>query len=127
MCSVFVNDQAHALDWYTRVLGFVQTADQPAGDYRWIMVASPEDMQGVQLVLEPLGFAPAATFQTALKEAGIPFNSFGVADVQAEFERLSALGVHFTEPATDHPWGKSAVFDDTCGNLIGLHEVAAFG
>ncbi|MHB1319565.1 MAG: VOC family protein [Anaerolineae bacterium] len=127
VCSVYVNDQERAVKFYTDVLGFVIVTDVPAGDYRWITVASPAAPDGVQLLLEPLGFAPAATFQAALREAGIPFAMFSATDLQAEYERMVALGVTFTQPPTTQPWGASAVFDDTCGNLIMLHQPAAPG
>jgi predicted enzyme related to lactoylglutathione lyase len=124
LCSVYVTDQTRAKEFYTSILGFVSAIDVPAGDYRWITVASAQDPGGVQLVLEPLGFAPAATYQAALHEAGIPFTAFGSDDVQQEFERLTALGVVFTLPPTVQPWGVMAVFDDTCGNLIMLQQMA---
>jgi len=127
LCSVYVNDQARALAFYTDVLGFRLHTDVPAGEYRWITVVSPEAPAGVQLVLEPLGFAPAATYQAALYEAGIPFTSFGVTDVRAEYDRLLALGVRFASEPQETPFGYSAVLDDTCGNWIMLHELTAFG
>ena len=126
LCSVYVSDQARALAFYTDVLGFTPHTDVPAGEYRWMTVVSPEAPTGVQLVLEPLGFAPAATYQAALFEAGIPFTSFGVADVRAEYQRLLALGVRFASEPQETPFGYSAVLDDTCGNWIMLHELAVF-
>jgi catechol 2,3-dioxygenase-like lactoylglutathione lyase family enzyme len=125
LCSVYVNDQERALRFYTDALGFVLVTDVPAGDARWITVASPLDPGGVQLLLEPLGFAPAAIYQAALHEAGIPFTAFSSDDLQQEYERLSSLGVVFTLPPTVQPWGVMAVFDDTCGNLIMLQQMAA--
>jgi predicted enzyme related to lactoylglutathione lyase len=98
LCSVYVTDQTRAKEFYTSILGFVSAIDVPAGDYRWITVASAQDPGGVQLVLEPLGFAPAATYQAALHV--------------------------FTLPPTVQPWGVMAVFDDTCGNLIMLQQMA---
>lgn len=125
LCSILVRDQASALSFYTNVLGFVLTADVPAGEYRWITVASPEDPRGVQLVLEPVAFPPAATYQAALYEAGIPWTSFLVEDVEAECARLAGLGVRIVSPPQDAGWGPTAVFDDTCGNLIMLHQPPA--
>ena len=126
LCSVYVNDQARALAFYTEVLGFRLRTDVPAGEYRWITVVSPEAPADVQLMLEPLGFAPAATYQAALFEAGIPFTSFDVTDVRAEYRRLVDLGVRFASEPQEMPFGYSAVLDDTCGNWIMLHELAAF-
>jgi catechol 2,3-dioxygenase-like lactoylglutathione lyase family enzyme len=118
LTSVLVDDQEKALRFYTEVLGFVTKTDVPLGEHRWLTVVSPEDPDGVQLVLEPDGHPAAKPFKEALVADGIPFTSFAVRDVEAEVERLRALGVTFTqEPLTMGPV-TTAVLDDTCGNLI---------
>jgi hypothetical protein len=88
------------------------------GEHRWLTVVSPEAPNGVELVLEPDAHPAARPFKAALVADGIPFTSFAVADVRAEHERLSALGVVFTQPPTEMGPVTTAVFDDTCGNLI---------
>ena len=121
--SVFVDDQAKALDFYTGVLGFVKKQDFPAGEFRWLTVVSPEAPDGTELVLEPDDHPAAKAFKSALTADGIPVTSFAVDDAQAEFERLRGLGVAFTqEPVTMGPF-TSAVLDDTCGNLIQIAKV----
>ncbi len=124
--SVPVQDQDVALKFYTEILGFVKKHDFPAGGAKWLTVVSPDVPEGTQLLLEPLGFEPAKVYQKALYEAGIPWTFFGVADVQAEYERLKALGVRFqSEPVTfESPTGTvhMVVFDDTCGNLIMINN-----
>lgn len=118
--SVMVDDQAKALDFYTRVLGFEKKQDLPAGGARLLTLVSPDAPDGVELMLEPNSnpAVPAAEFQRALFDAGIPATAFEVDDVQAEYERLSALGVVFRgEPATQDGM-TMAIFEDTCGNLI---------
>ena len=116
--SVLVDDQAKALRFYTDVLGFVKKTDIPAGEHRWLTVVSPEDADGPELSLEPDEHPAAGPFKTALVSDGIPFASFAVDDVGRESERLRELGVRFTqEPAQMGPV-TTAVFDDTCGNLI---------
>jgi catechol 2,3-dioxygenase-like lactoylglutathione lyase family enzyme len=116
--SVLVDDQAKALRFYTDVLGFVKKTDIPLGEARWLTVVSPDDPGGTELLLEPDQHPAAGPFKRALVEDGIPFTSFAVDDVHAEFERLRALGVRFVqEPAAMGPV-TTAVFDDTCGNLI---------
>ena len=118
LASVLVDDQEKALRFYTEVLGFVKKTEIPLGEARWLTVVSPEDPDGVELVLEPDGHPAARPFKDALVADGIPFTSFAVADVPAEAQRLKALGVRFTqEPAQMGPV-TTAVFDDTCGNLI---------
>jgi catechol 2,3-dioxygenase-like lactoylglutathione lyase family enzyme len=116
--SVLVDDQEKALRFYTEVLGFVTKTEIPLGEHRWLTVVSPEDPDGVELALEPDEHPAAKPFKRALVEDGIPFTSFAVKDVQAEYERLTGLGVTFTQPPTVMGEMTTAVLDDTCGNLI---------
>ena len=118
LTSVLVEDQAKALAFYTGVLGFVKKTEIPMGEHSWLTVVSPEDPDGVELALEPDSHPAAGPFKEALVTDGIPFTSFAVADVQAEYDRLTALGVEFTQPPTPMGPVTTAVFDDTCGNLI---------
>ncbi|HTG35393.1 MAG TPA: VOC family protein [Thermoanaerobaculia bacterium] len=118
--SVMVEDQESALRFYTSVLGFEKMADIPMGEYRWLTVTSPEGVEGVELVLEPLGFPPARAYQKALFDAGIPATAFITKDIAAEVERLEARGVKFRGEPKDMGPIKVVVFEDTCGNLINL-------
>jgi catechol 2,3-dioxygenase-like lactoylglutathione lyase family enzyme len=118
LTSVFVDDQAKALDFYTQVLGFVKKRDIPLGEARWLTVVSPEDLDGVELLLEPDGHPAAKPFKQALVADGIPFTSFTVQNVRAEHARLAARGVRFTQEPAEMGPVTTAVFDDTCGNLI---------
>jgi catechol 2,3-dioxygenase-like lactoylglutathione lyase family enzyme len=118
LSSVFVDDQAKALRFYTEVLGFVKKTEIPMGEVSWLTVVSPEDPDGPELVLEPDGHPAVKPFKEALISDGIPFTSFAVTDVQAEFERLRARDVRFTQEPVEMGPVTAAVFDDTCGNLI---------
>jgi len=118
--SITVEDQESALRFYTSVLGFEKMADIPMGEYRWLTVTSPDGIEGVELVLEPLGFPPARDYQKALFEAGIPATAFITKDIAAEVERLKARGVKFRGEPQDMGPIKVVVFEDTCGNLINL-------
>ncbi|MPZ89796.1 MAG: VOC family protein [Nitriliruptorales bacterium] len=116
--SVLVDDQARALAFYTDVLGFVKKADIPLGEARWLTVVSPDEPDGTELLLEPDSHPAAGPFKQALIEDGIPFTSFAVDDVRAEFDRLRTLGVRFTQEPVEVGGVTMAVLDDTCGNLI---------
>ena len=118
LASVLVDDQEKALRFYTDVLGFVKKTEFPVGEHRWLTVVSPEDPDGVELALEPDEHPAAKPFKRALAEDGIPYTSFAVKDVQAEYERLTGLGVTFTQEPTVMGAMTTAVLDDTCGNLI---------
>jgi len=121
--SVFVDDQAKALDFYTDKLGFVLKTDIPTGEHRWLTVVSPQFADGVELLLEPAEHPAVGPFRSALVADGIPYTSFGVADAQAEYERLSALGVRFTMEPMDAGPVTVAILDDTCGNLIQIASI----
>ena len=128
LTSVLVDDQAKALAFYTDVLGFVKCNDVPmGGEHRWLTVVSPEDPDGVELVLEPDEHPAAKPFKEALVADGIPFTSFAVEDVHAEHERLLALGVRFTQAPADMGPVVTAVLDDTCGNLIQITALSSTG
>lgn len=118
--SVFVDDQAKALDFYTNKLGFEKKFDVPVGADRWLTVVSGEDPDGPQLLLEPSSHPAVKPYRDALMTDGIPVTSFAVANVNAEYERLVALGVNFTQQPLEMGGTTTAVFDDTCGNLVQL-------
>jgi catechol 2,3-dioxygenase-like lactoylglutathione lyase family enzyme len=124
LTGIPVGDQDKALKFYTEVLGFVKKQDFPVGDAKWLTVVSPEDPDGVELLLEPNSDYPA---MKALKESlvkdGIPFTAFQVDDIQHEYQRLKALGVVFTQPPTPMGPTTQAVLDDTCGNLIQIYQI----
>lgn len=119
--SVFVDDQRAALAFYTEKLGFELKNDVPVTESdSWLTVISPEDPDGVELLLEPSGHPAVGPYRDALRADGIPATQFSVDDVQAEYERLTGLGVEFPTPPTDAGPVIIAVLDDTCGNFIQL-------
>ena len=122
--TVYVNDQEKALNFYTSVLGFQKKSDFSQGPYRWLTVVSPEDPDGVELILESSSKPAAKTYQDAMYRAQMRAAQFLVNDVQAEHNRLAAQGVKFTMPATKVTGSIIAVLDDTCGNLIQLFQPA---
>jgi catechol 2,3-dioxygenase-like lactoylglutathione lyase family enzyme len=123
LASIHVDDQAKALAFYTDVLGFVKKNDVPLGEHRWLTVVSPEDPDGVELLLEPSDHPAVGPYKDALVADGIPFTSFAVADVQQEYERLQGLGVTFTQGPTVMGPVTTAVLDDTCGNLVQIAAI----
>ena len=120
--SIMVDDQQRALRFYTETLGFQVKHNIPMGEHAWITVVSAEAPEGTELVLEPAGHPAVGPFRKALVEDGIPYTAFAVDDVEAEHERLEAEGVRFVQPPTDLGTVITAVFDDTCGNLIQIME-----
>ncbi len=116
--SILVDNQDKALKFYTEVLGFIKKIEVPLGKDRWLTVVSAENPEGTELLLEPDGHPAAGPFKRALVEDGIPFTQFAVDDIQGEYDRLRSLGVHFTQAPLEMGNVTTAVFDDTCGNLI---------
>jgi len=124
LTSLFVDDQAKALKFYTEILGFVKKSDVTAGSYRWLTVVSPEERDGTQLLLEPNSNPAAKSYQDSIFKQGIPAAMFFVDDVQRDFERLKGRGVKFTKAPTRTPGSTIVVFEDTCGNLIQLTQMS---
>ncbi|RWR17285.1 VOC family protein [Microbacterium enclense] len=124
MTSVFVDDQAKALAFYTDKLGFVVKNDVPLGEHRWLTVVGPDDQDGVELVLEPDEHPAAKAYAAALVAEGIPAASFGVDDVYAAYAQMAAEGVRFTQEPTSMGPVITATLDDTCGNLIQIASPA---
>ena len=122
--SVLVDDQMKALRFYTDVLGFQKKTEIPLGEAYWLTVTSPAQPDGPELLLEPDGHPAAKPFKAALLADGIPYTMFAVDDVAAEYDRLTKLGVTFTQPPTAMGPVTTAVFDDTCGNLIQIAQMA---
>ncbi|MGQ0685002.1 VOC family protein [Bradyrhizobium sp.] len=122
LASVLVDDQEKALRFYRDVLGFQLKHDIPMGAARWLTVVSSEQPEGTELVLEPDAHPAAKPFKSALVADGIPYTSFEVDDVRKEHERLAGLGVRFTQPPVDLGPVTTAVFEDTCGNLLQMHQ-----
>jgi catechol 2,3-dioxygenase-like lactoylglutathione lyase family enzyme len=122
LSAIFVDDQEKAVRFYTEVLGFEKAQDVPMGEHRWLTVVAPEDRDGTQLVLEPDAHPAVGPFRDALVADGIPFTQFAVDDVHSEHARLTALGVRFTQAPVDLGPVTTAVFEDTCGNLISIAQ-----
>jgi predicted enzyme related to lactoylglutathione lyase len=123
--SVMVRDQDEALRFYPSVLGFEKMADLPLGQFRWLTVPSPDGIAGVELVLEPMNYSPARIYQQAMLEAGIPALALITHDIQAEYDRLTKLGVKFRGEPQNIGVITTAILEDTCGNLTNLVQPAA--
>ncbi|GAA0892935.1 hypothetical protein GCM10009122_26140 [Fulvivirga kasyanovii] len=121
MTSVFVNNPMEAFKFYTEVLGFVKIMYMP--EHYLAIVASAEEPEGTTLLLEPNNSPIAQNYQTELRKAGLPCIVFQTDDIQNDYQRLKELGVEFKKEPTQSEWGTEAIFDDTCGNYIQLHQM----
>ena len=122
LTSVFVDDQDVALEFYTEVLGFQKKQDFPVGEFKWLTVVSPEEPDGVELLLEPSDNPAAKDFKASIFKQGIAAAAFAVDDIQGDYERLKQLGVDFKMEPTEMGTTTVALFDDTCGNLIQIYQ-----
>ena len=123
LTSILVDNQDKALKFYTEILGFIKKTEVPLGEHKWLTVVSKEEPDGVEVLLEPMGFGPAKVYQKALKDAGIPLTQFYVDNIQLEYERLERSGVKFSLKPTLMGPVTIAVLDDTCGNNIQLVQM----
>jgi predicted enzyme related to lactoylglutathione lyase len=126
LTSVYVDDQAKALRFYTEVLGFAKKADFSNGPYRWLTVASPEEPDGTELQLALNNNPAAKAYQQAMFREGQAAAMFFTDDVKGDYERIKARGAEFTMPPTDVIGSTIAKLNDTCGNLIQLTELARY-
>ena len=122
--SILVDDQAKALAFYTDVLGFEKKTDIDLGEARWLTVVDSKSPNGVELLLEPDAHPAAKVFKAALVKDGMPYTSFGVDDIESEFARLSQLGVEFIQEPTTFGNVTTAIFEDTCGNLVQIAQMS---
>jgi len=120
MTGIYVEDPVSAFKFYTEILGFKKLMYMP--EAHLAIVVSPEDENGTALLLEPNGNPIAKDYQEKVSKAKLPVIVFGVENVQKEYERLRKLGVQFINKPETNEWGTSAVFDDTCGNYIQIHQ-----
>lgn len=120
MTSIPVNDPIAAFKFYTEVLGFKELQYMP--DYKLAVIVGPNDLKGTALMLEPNDNPISAEFQSAVRKAGLPVLILGAADVQSKYEALKSKGIVFKSEPSTNEWGTSAVFDDTFGNYIMIHQ-----
>jgi catechol 2,3-dioxygenase-like lactoylglutathione lyase family enzyme len=125
LTSVSIDDYDKALKFYTEVMGFQLKRDMPLGDgARWITVVSPDEPDGVELLLEPnAGYPAMKALKESLVRDGIPYTAFQVDNIQEEYERMSKLGVQFTMEPTNMGMTTVSILDDTCGNLIQIYQM----
>jgi predicted enzyme related to lactoylglutathione lyase len=124
--SVYVDDQARALRFYTEVLGFTRKTDFSQGPFRWLTVASPEEPDGTELQLALNDNPAAKAYQQAMFQQGQPAVIFYTGDVKGDYERIKARGAEFTMPPTDVTASTIAMLNDTCGNLVQLAQLARY-
>ena len=123
LTSVYVDDQEKALRFYTDVLGFAKKSDFTNGPYRWLTVASAEDLNGTELQLAPNNNPAAKAYQEAMFKQGQPAIIFYSDDVKGDYERIKARGGEFTMPPTDVTGSTIAQLNDTCGNLLQITQL----
>ena len=124
--SLYVDDQAKALRFYTEVLGFAKKADFTQDPFRWLTVASPEDPDGVELQLALNNNPAAKTYQQAIFQQSQPAAMFFTDDIKGDYERIKSRGAEFTMPPTDVTGSTIAMLNDTCGNIIQLTQLKSY-
>jgi predicted enzyme related to lactoylglutathione lyase len=124
LTSVYVDDQEKALRFYTEVLGFSKKADFSNGPFRWLTVASAEDMNGTELQLALNNNPAAKAYQQALFQQSQPAVMFFTDDIKGDCERIKARGAEFAMPRTEVTGSTIAQVNDTCGNLVQITQLA---
>jgi uncharacterized glyoxalase superfamily protein PhnB len=129
--QVWVHDQDEALAFYTEKLGFEVRSDvtlPEMGDFRWLTV-SPPGQEDVAVVLMAIPGPPVMDEPTARQVEDLMAKGFAgtvfltTDDCRADYEKLKARGVEFTEAPEERPYGIDSGFRDPSGNAIRLTEV----
>ncbi len=124
---IHVLDQDQALDFYVGKLGMVVHTDADMGSMRFLTV-SPPAQQELQLVLLAPGPpvhdpATAAEIRALIaKGGGAGGVIFETDDCRADYERLRAAGVEFTQEPTERFYGIDCALRDPFGNPIRLTQ-----
>jgi catechol 2,3-dioxygenase-like lactoylglutathione lyase family enzyme len=123
LSSIFVLDQDAALDFYVGVLGMEVHTDIDLGFMRWLTICATGD-RSREILLERPG-APAMDEATAehvralvTKGASSGWFALSVDDARAEFDRLRAAGVDFTDEISEKDYGVDFGIRDPFGNRI---------
>ena len=127
LTTIYVDDQEKAVRFYTDVLGFVKKGDFTQGPYRWLTVTSADEPDGTELQLALNDNPAGKAYQQALFQQSQPAAMFYTKDVQADYDRIKAKGAEFTAPPAQAGWGSMTILNDTCGNLIQITQLAAWG
>jgi predicted enzyme related to lactoylglutathione lyase len=123
LTSVYVDDQAKALRFYTEVLGFTKKADFSNGPFRWLTVASSDEPNGTELQLALNDNPAAKAYQQAMFDQNQSAIMFSSEDIHGECERIKARGGELLMPPTEVTGSTIARLHDTCGNLIQITQL----
>jgi catechol 2,3-dioxygenase-like lactoylglutathione lyase family enzyme len=123
LSSIFVPDQDAALDFYVGVIGMEVHTDVDLGFMRWLTICAPGD-RSREVLLERPG-PPSVDDDTAeqvrallSKGASGGWFALSVDDARAEFDRLRAAGVDFTDEISEKDYGVDFGVRDPFGNKI---------
>jgi predicted enzyme related to lactoylglutathione lyase len=126
--SIYVKNQAEALEFYRDRLGFeVRNDFSMDTGFRWLTVG-PADQPDLELVLMEINPGPpldeeSARMMSALLEKGaLGAGVFETENCQATYETLRSRGVEFLQPPKEQPYGIEALFKDNSGNWFSLTQ-----
>jgi uncharacterized glyoxalase superfamily protein PhnB len=129
--QLWVQDQDEALAFWTEKVGFEVRADvtmPEMGNFRWLTVGQP-GQEDVSIVLMEVPGEPIMDAATQAQVSDLAAKGFAgtvfltTDDCRAEYERLVARGVEFSEAPEERPYGIDAGFRDPSGNAIRLTQV----
>ena len=113
--SIPVRDQVAGRTFYTEVIGLEVLRDEAMGpDMRWIQLQPKDGGATIALVTWFQGMPPG----------GVQGLMLGVENADAEYARLSALGIAVS-PVDEQPWGRFTMLNDPDGNGLILAQLTA--
>lgn len=131
VAQLWVHDQAEALDFYTRQVGFEVRTDVTVpelGDFRWLVVG-PAGQPDIGIVLMAIPGPPVMDEQTADDVRGLMAKGYAgtvfltTDDIQNSYDELTSRGVEFTVKPEQAPYGIDSAFRDPSGNSLRLTQL----
>jgi catechol 2,3-dioxygenase-like lactoylglutathione lyase family enzyme len=119
MITIVVHDYDEAIQFYTKVLGFELVEDTVMSETKRWVVINPTGSKACQLLLAKAASETQTTAVGNQTGGRVGFFLYTV-DIESDFARLSAAGVHFVRPISHESFGKVTVFADLYGNLWDL-------
>ena len=126
--TIFVNNQAEALEFYRDKLGFTIHTDAMIGDdFRFLTLCAPSQPDFEIILMEPKGGMlmdeeTATQLRSIIAKGVLGAGAFHTDDCRSTYEELKAKGVEFLSEPAEKPYGIEAVFRDNSGNWFSLTQ-----
>ena len=126
--TIFVNNQAEALEFYRDKLGFrIHTDAMINDDFRWLTMCTNDQPDFEIVLMEPkpgmlMDEATSQNLRAIMAKGVLGAGVFNTDDCRGTYEEMKAKGVQFVSEPAERPYGIEAVFKDNSGNWFSLTQ-----